>query len=79
MIRRRRARGCGWGGIVGVFGGARERDVDFLLREVLGLQEGDALLYGGAGDRGILEDCCHCQRARWALLYYDDAQETCGR
>lgn len=44
--------------MIRVFGCAGERDVDFLLCEVLGLQEGDALFQGGACDGGILKDCC---------------------
>jgi hypothetical protein len=45
--------------LAGVFGGggACKRDVDFFLGEVLGLEEGDALLKRRAGDGRILQDC----------------------
>lgn len=41
----------------GVFGCACERDIDFLLGEVLGLQEGYSLVQRRARDRRILQDC----------------------
>lgn len=43
-------------GLAGVFGRPRERDINLLLGEVLGLEEGYALLQGRAGNRRVLED-----------------------
>ena len=43
-------------GLIRVFGSARERDINFLLGEVLGLKECYPLLQGRAGNGRVLED-----------------------
>lgn len=45
--------------LAGVFGGggACKRDVDFFLREVLRLEERNALVERRAGDRWVLKNC----------------------
>lgn len=57
MVLGRRARGSWRRRVAGVFGCAGERDVYLFLCEVLGLEEGDALVERRAGDRRVLQDC----------------------